>query len=142
MAGRVRGSLGRLTREAREAALEILESPEYRDSLIERASEGTLPPVIEVMLWTYAYGKPKDYTGDEQVDGRDVKGLSMPELADRVTAITHKIRTLSAPNPQDVEEEQHGLHQAGKRLLRLLPARARVTTIDGEAMIITEDPRK
>lgn len=58
--GRQKGTPNRVTVEAREAAAAIVDDPVYRANLAERAREGKLAPPVEVMLWHYAKGKPKE----------------------------------------------------------------------------------
>lgn len=36
-----------------------MRSSEYRQTLIDRARLGTLPPELEVLLFYYLYGKPE-----------------------------------------------------------------------------------
>ena len=59
-AGRPLGSKSKVTEEARAAASEIVDNPEYREKLFARALAGELPPAIEAMLWYYAKGKPPE----------------------------------------------------------------------------------
>ncbi len=56
------------TREARETAGRLVDDPEYLRRLRQRLLDGELPPAIEVMLWHYAKGKPKDVL---EVSGAD-----------------------------------------------------------------------
>lgn len=58
--GRPQGSLNRTSREIRERARRFLESKWYRRILRRRLREGTLPAMVEVTLYHYAYGKPAD----------------------------------------------------------------------------------
>jgi hypothetical protein len=62
------------TREAREIAARLVDDPEYQRRLRQRLLDGELPPAIEVMLWHYAKGKPKDVV---EVSG----GTGGPHLA-------------------------------------------------------------
>ena len=57
--GRKRGVPNKVTVEAREAANEIVDNPHYRMNLTQRAIDGGLPAGIEVLLWHYAKGVPK-----------------------------------------------------------------------------------
>jgi len=58
--GRPRGSKNRTTVEVREAAAGIVGSARYRAKLKARAEAGKLAPAVEVALWQYAYGKPRE----------------------------------------------------------------------------------
>ena len=57
--GRRRGTLNLATRDIKEFARELLESPEYQESLKKRILKGKTPPV-EVLLHYYVYGRPKN----------------------------------------------------------------------------------
>jgi len=56
--GRKKGSLGRITIEARELAQRLVTDPAYQKSLLARMKKGTAG-AIEVTVWQYAYGAPK-----------------------------------------------------------------------------------
>jgi hypothetical protein len=56
--GRPKGTPNRVTRDAREFFVDIVNNPDYRQSLERRARAGKLAPAVECMLWFYAYGKP------------------------------------------------------------------------------------
>src|SRR5687767_13204387 len=58
--GRPKGSRNKVTAEAQAFARSIVEDPEYRQNLVAAARDRKLHPQVEVMLWNYAYGKPKD----------------------------------------------------------------------------------
>ena len=51
----------RVTVEARAFCAGIVDDPEYQSRLRRRALAGKLSPQIEVMLWHYAKGKPKEH---------------------------------------------------------------------------------
>lgn len=55
--GKPRGTLNKLTVEARAAASRIVDDPDYRAALTERMISGRAGQ-MEVMLWQYAKGKP------------------------------------------------------------------------------------
>jgi hypothetical protein len=58
--GRPKGTLNKVTVEARAAAAQIIDDPIYRQTLLDRAQTGQLPPAIEVLMWHYAKGKPRE----------------------------------------------------------------------------------
>jgi hypothetical protein len=58
--GRPKGSPNKVTAEAHAFARQIVDDPEYRENLFAAARKRKLHPRIEEMLWSYAYGKPKD----------------------------------------------------------------------------------
>lgn len=81
---RTPGAIGYKTREARANAREIIEDVAYKENLKLRAVKGTLHPVVEQMLWHYAYGKPKDRVEVQtsaSTTGRDYHEMSESELA-------------------------------------------------------------
>jgi hypothetical protein len=55
-------------------------------SLKTRANQGTLPPPVEIMLWHYRYGKPKDQIVITQSE-ENLTELTTEELALRAKAI-------------------------------------------------------
>ena len=57
--GKPKGVQNKVTIEAREAAGQIVDNPAYRMNLMDRAINGRLPPQVEVLLWHYAKGVPK-----------------------------------------------------------------------------------
>lgn len=59
-AGRQAGVPNKVTRTAKAICQGLLESDEYRASVVKRIAAGKLAPPVECMLWHYAYGKPKE----------------------------------------------------------------------------------
>ena len=57
MGGRPPGSLNRTTLEVREFARHLIEDPEYQAGLRRRMIAGKAPQ-MEMLLFSYAYGKP------------------------------------------------------------------------------------
>lgn len=57
--GRPKGVPNKATREVKELARALVEDPAYRKKLRDRLLAGKAPQ-IEIMLWHYAYGKPKE----------------------------------------------------------------------------------
>jgi hypothetical protein len=56
--GRPKGVPNRATQDAKEFCGGIVSDPTYQERLRIRALDGTLPPVLECMLWHYAFGRP------------------------------------------------------------------------------------
>lgn len=90
----------------------VIEDPEYRQRIRQQAIAGTLPPPLEIALWTYAYGKPKDQTQVEAAEQTQsaVAAMSLEEraarareIADRLDEIAKDRRELDA----DDAEKQH-----------------------------------
>ena len=65
--GRKKGTPNKSTVELREFFSSVLNDPAYRARLLARAKLGTLPPPVEIALWHYAVGKPKE-TIDQHLD--------------------------------------------------------------------------
>ena len=61
--GRPKGALNKVTVAAKGFCKQLADDPAYRESLQRRLLKGTLAPGLEMMVWHYAYGKPKDLIG-------------------------------------------------------------------------------
>lgn len=86
--GRPPGAKNRITSEARDFALQIVRSPEYRASLLNRVKAGTLPANIEAMLWAYAYGRPTERVEITHMSpAAQLAEMSVQELAERASLI-------------------------------------------------------
>ena len=70
--GRVKGTPNKATAEAQQAAAAIVDDPQYRQQLKDRALKGELPPAIETMLWHYAHGKPPEELRVGDPDGNPI----------------------------------------------------------------------
>lgn len=46
--------------ESRKLSRRLLSDPAYRATLRKRLREGTIQPGVEMGLWYYAYGKPRE----------------------------------------------------------------------------------
>ena len=57
--GRPSGARNRVTREAHAFCERLVADPEYRTNFEARWRGGTLPPALEMMVWSYAIGKPQ-----------------------------------------------------------------------------------
>ena len=66
--GRPQGAIGKRTREIRELARRIVESPTYLKNLKARLNNGTAPH-MEPVLFYYAYGKPIERIAPVTPDG-------------------------------------------------------------------------
>jgi hypothetical protein len=51
----------------------VLTSPEYRQSVLNRITLGTLPPAVEIRMYDYAYGKPPDRVEHTGKDGKPLE---------------------------------------------------------------------
>jgi|CXWL01.1.fsa_nt_gi hypothetical protein len=76
--GRKPGTPNKTTVEVKEFARSILEGPLYQKRLRDRVMQGKAPQ-IEVLLFHYAYGKPKEHFSVE-------RGPTMEELVSLIHA--------------------------------------------------------
>ncbi len=67
--GRKPGVPNKVTKEAKELAHRLLNDPEYKRSFEESWRARKVAPQIEMMVWHYAYGKPKE-TVQHEVGGQ------------------------------------------------------------------------
>lgn len=58
----------------------VLHSQEYRESLFRRIDSDSLPPQIETLLYSYAYGKPVERVEFNDVTESNLEGKSLEEL--------------------------------------------------------------
>jgi hypothetical protein len=58
--GRRKGQRPKVLQEAKAACEAIIDDPAYRENLKARAINGELAPAMEVLLWQYAKGKPRE----------------------------------------------------------------------------------
>jgi hypothetical protein len=82
--GRPRGSRNRTTREAKALAESILQDAAVQARLLADARRGKLPPAVMVMLFHYAYGKPKESVELELVE--ELRVVITDELGDEPTS--------------------------------------------------------
>jgi hypothetical protein len=109
--GRTHGRLGRLTILHREFCRGIIESPEYRTSLVERIMEHTLPAAVEVMLHWYAYGKPHDQKDNSMALAREeLSGLTTEELYVRAQNAARDLLNLKEQQDQQEQYRVNNLH--------------------------------
>ena len=79
-AGRPPGSVNKATARVRTVAQLIVEDEEYLKMLKLRIKSGDAPH-MEILMWHYAYGKPKDnieVSGEVQI-GRVVREIVIPK---------------------------------------------------------------
>lgn len=104
--GRPSGALNKATRDGREFAARIVDSPKFRETLRLQAEAGTLHPSIVNTLLHYRYGKPKETVEivnvDESMTGKPLDEMTASELAEEATLLA--ARVLEAAE-QDVQEE-------------------------------------
>ena len=86
--------------EAREFAKRILNDPEYRMNLLDRARKGTLPQSIETLLYYYGFGRPIITVEEETTvnfNGEDLTQLSNEELEQRAQRLAMDLRKAKTP---------------------------------------------
>lgn len=93
-------------RIARDRARQILDDPLYFKQLKDRALAGMLPPMLEVMLHQYAYGKPIERIEvlDDNNSREDFGAMSVDQLKERIEVL--RLAAISVEQPIiDVEPE-------------------------------------
>lgn len=103
-AGRPLGAVGKITKEVREIAGNLVEDPEYVAALRVRLVEGTLAPPVEQMLWHYRYGKPKETVELTGAGGGPMQVLNLT-TAERVAWLNRLVAKASLPG-DEVNDEQ------------------------------------
>jgi len=109
--GRKTGSVNiKRSKEAREFAALVLDSREYRESLVLRIKNGTLPTAIEQLLYHYRYGKPAEHVEVSVTPNADVLSqMSNEELAARAEALAQIARTSQETNKLVTEPGGHSV---------------------------------
>lgn len=54
----------------------VLASREYRQSILDRITLGSLPPAVECRMYDYAYGKPPERVEHTGADGEPIKTIT------------------------------------------------------------------
>lgn len=88
----------------KERAREILESPEYFQSVVDRIRLGTLPPAVEIRFYDEAYGKPIERVEVKDVTD-DVDNMNYEELereAERLLALARELRVTESADARSV----------------------------------------
>ena len=67
--GRKAGARNKVQHENKEFCRKLISAKDYRTKLKERLMSGTLPPVLESMLWYYGIGKPVESYEHSGPDG-------------------------------------------------------------------------
>jgi hypothetical protein len=103
-----KGCTNKATRLVQQFCREVLESKEYRESLYRRVVTDSLPPALEVMLYAYAYGKPKErvelnVTNDMEAQVRDA---TLPDIDMEIQQLSREV--LELQEIQQREAEQRG----------------------------------
>jgi hypothetical protein len=90
--GRAKGTKNRLTKITKLNCLEMIEDPIYRRELLLALRKRKLRPAIEVMIWNYAIGKPKEmveHSGTLSLQ-QELSALTEEELRARALALALK----------------------------------------------------
>jgi hypothetical protein len=80
--------------ELRKTASDMINDRRYQKQLLEQMRTRKLRPAVEVMLWYYAYGKPKEmveHTGAVSVED-ELRALTPEELRARALALAEKLK--------------------------------------------------
>jgi hypothetical protein len=91
---RPKGAISATTRSIQLFCRSIVEDPEYRATVLQRARNGTLGP-MEAVVWAYGYGKPKSIldlhiTREEE----ELSELSAEELALRASEVMKQLQAV------------------------------------------------
>lgn len=95
--GKPKGVPNKATREVKEAARLLVEDPEYRRRLAARLAAGDAGP-IEVLLWHYSYGKPKEHV---EVSGPDGNALDFQTALAAVVLGSVRMKPLTIDPAED-----------------------------------------
>src|SRR5438128_861037 len=74
----------------------LITSQTYRDGLEARLLKGELPPVLESMLWYYAFGKPQEQVQVNVSAAEDLSTLSVQQLYERAKQVQDKLAEAKA----------------------------------------------
>lgn len=90
----------------REFATQFIQSEAYRASLQKRIETNTLHPVVEVMLWNYAFGKPKDDLDEGKViEMNPLHEMTPAQLAARAAALAEAAQKISDATSSNASSE-------------------------------------
>ena len=92
---------------AKTYAIEILNSPEYRASLMRRIVIDELPSAVECKLWDYAYGRPVERVQVQDLTPQ-IDDETMDQLKSRVEylfRLTHTQRMNEVPTSLSDDED-------------------------------------
>ena len=87
--GRRRGTANRATASAKGLARELICDPEYRENLSQAFARREVPPVIEALIWHYAFGRPP------QMPFEDIEEVAEAPRELKITVVR------SRPDPRD-----------------------------------------
>lgn len=84
---------------------QILDSPEYRQSLMQRIVLGMLPPAIEQLLYYYADGKPVEHL--KVIDDSSIVDLTPEQVAEKLQRVQRMLLMIQASREQRDAEDEH-----------------------------------
>lgn len=79
---------------------EILDSRQYRESLLRRIITDSLPPAVEQLLYYYANGKPVDRIEVKETTN-DLSELTPAQLEQRIAHLASVARSLQTKTTND-----------------------------------------
>lgn len=92
--GRPKGVPNKITVEAKAVAEALVDDPIHREKLAVDVQARKVAPVIEQMLWAYAFGKSKDvieFDGRVNVRDLDYEHMKDEELKARLRALLAEV---------------------------------------------------
>lgn len=93
--------------EAREFSLRIINDPDYRANLLERARKGNLQPQIEQLLYYYAFGKPVDNIAVEVSENpQDMSSMTTEQLQEKLNMLATVLKSADALSEENAAEQR------------------------------------
>jgi hypothetical protein len=108
--GRKKGTPNKTTVELREFFSSVLRDPAYRAQLLTKARLGTLPPPVEIALWYYEMGKPKE-TIDQHLD------VSVQHAPETLAKLVRKLPTEQLLELEALVARQEAILDGPRKLL-------------------------
>jgi hypothetical protein len=119
--GRKKGTPNKTTVELREFFSSVLRDPAYWARLLARAKLGTLPPPVEIALWHYEMGKPKD-TIDQRLD------LRVQHTLESAAKLARSLSTEQLMELEALFARQEAILDGPSKLLQSVTLEERVTS--------------
>lgn len=96
---------------AKSFSREVLNSAEYRQSLLQRIMLGELPPHVECLLYHYAYGKPVERVEVEDVTP-SIDNMTAEQCEQRALYLAALARKMREKCDEEASEETTDTRQS------------------------------
>lgn len=93
---------------SQQFARSVLNSTEYRDSLLQRILFNELPPAVEIRLMEYAWGKPMERVQIEHT-GNPYDGMTLAQIAERAEVLRNILQQ-QADETEQSDDPQSSVH--------------------------------